>query len=257
VTEPRRDGEELPPSFSEELSAVFASALGRAGFARVAPGTIPRASDLLAALGGVRGILESVLPSVAFLVAYTLSAIVLGSPDYLVWSVGAPVVLSVLFVVARLVSGQQLRSAITGAVIAGVTAALALITGRAADSFLPGILINVVSLVVVLASLLARWPIVGVIVGLLSSDVTGWRADAGKRRVLTVATWLWAGLFAVRLAVEVPLYLADLADWLAGAKLVLGVPFYATLLWITWLLVGTVFATDDGAPASEIDPPTR
>lgn len=241
------DEADLPPSFSEEFSAAFAAALSRAGFAKVAPGTIPHGRDLIAALGGIRGLVESVLPSIAFLVAYLVSAIILDSPDYLWWSVGAPVACAVVFVAARAIGRTQLRSAITGAVIAAVTAVLALITGRAADSFVVGIGINAVFFVVILVSLIVRRPVIGVIVGMLTSD-EDWRADAAKRRVLGIATWLWLGLFGLRLAVELPLYMLDLPTGLAASKLVLGVPLYAMLLWITWLLVGTVYAT---APATD------
>jgi hypothetical protein len=247
--EPAETDEELPPSFTEELSAAFAAALSRAGFAKVAPGTMPHSRDLIAALGGVRGLVESIVPSLAFLVAYTISAIVLNSPSFLLWSVGAPVVCAVVFIVARAVARSQLRSAITGAVIAAITAGLALITGRAADSFVVGIGINAVVFVVILVSLVVRRPIIGLIVGLLTSDEQ-WRVDSARRRVLTIATWMWLALFAVRLAVELPLYIGDLATGLAISKLVLGVPLYAMLLWVTWLLVGTVYSTAEPSDRS-------
>jgi hypothetical protein len=232
------------PTFAE----AFQLALGKAGFARVKPGEMPSGKDLIAAVGGIRGLVESILPGLAFLVAFSVSNIVLKSPDYLIWSVGVPVILCVVFVVARVVARQPLRSALTGVVIAALTAGLALITGRAQDSFLPGIIINSVSLVVFLVSIAVRWPLIGLIAGALTNDLTGWRSDRAKRKVLTIASWLWVGLFAIRLGIELPLYFASLTDWLAGAKLLLGAPFYALLLWVTWLLLGTVFAS---APVAE------
>jgi hypothetical protein len=70
-----------------------------------------------------------------------------------------------------------------------------------------------------------------------------WRRNAAKLRVATVATVLWATLSAVRLAVQVPLYLAESTEALAATKLVMGVPLYAVLLWVTWLLVRTAWRT--------------
>jgi hypothetical protein len=67
--------------------------------------------------------------------------------------------------------------------------------------------------------------------------------------VLTVATWVWVGLFALRLAVEVPLYLTAQVELLAAVKLVLGVPLYAAVLWVTWLLVRTVFVRREDTAA--------
>jgi hypothetical protein len=227
-------------SFSE----VFSSVLGRAGFATVKPGQMPSSNDLLAAVGGVRGLIESVLPSFGFLVLFAVTH------DLLV-SVLAPVAVAVGFIIARAIQRQPVRTAVVGAVITAATAVLAIVTGKPEDNFLPGIITNAVSLAAILVSLVARWPIVGIFVGALSNDLTGWRADAGKRRVMTVATWMWAGLFALRLIVQVPLYLNGQAEWLAGAKLILGVPLYATLLWITWRLVGTVFSAAPPSDRSE------
>ncbi len=51
-----------------------------------------------------------------------------------------------------------------------------------------------------------------------------------------IATLLWIGVFGLRLGVELPLYFADLTSALGTMKLILGVPLYATALWITWLL---------------------
>ena len=226
------------PTFQEALQ----QALGKMGFAKVRPGEMPSGADLLAAVGGIRGLVESILPGLAFLVVYSITFIVLKSPDYLIWSVGVPVVLCVVFLLARIVARQPVRSAVTGIVLTAFTAALSLLTGRAQDSFIPGILINSAFLVGLLVSLAIRWPAIGLVVGALTGDLTGWRTDRAKRRMLTIATWLWVSLFAIRLAVELPLYFADLTTGLAVAKLVLGIPLYAVMLWITWLLVGTVFA---------------
>jgi hypothetical protein len=47
---------------------------------------------------------------------------------------------------------------------------------------------------------------------------------------------MWVGLFALRLLIQVPLYLADQVAVLGLAKLILGTPLYALLIWFTWLL---------------------
>ena len=133
-------------------------------------------------------------------------------------------------------------SAIAGVVGIGVSALLALWTGRAEDNFVPGFFINGISITVLLVSLLLRWPLIGVIVGLLTSDSGEWRKDKAKFRVAAVATILWIGLFSVRLLVQLPLYFAGQTQWLAGTKLLMGVPLYAGMLWVTWLLVRTVYA---------------
>ncbi|MDM4763202.1 DUF3159 domain-containing protein [Galbitalea sp. SE-J8] len=247
------------PGFAE----LFTTALRGSALSRLAPGELPSGAELLRVVGGVRGVVESVLPGLAFLIAFAITNIVLGldQPVVVAVSVGVPLVLCIVFLVIRGIAREAVRPALTGVLVAAVTAVLALITGRAQDSFVPGIVINVVSLVVLLVTLVARWPLVGLVVGALSGDLTGWRAVPAKCRVLTIGTWFWVGLFALRLVVELPLYLASLGDsaaftpWLAAAKLVLGVPFYALVLWLTWLFVSPAFAPADRAAGDTAEPP--
>ncbi|WP_374945660.1 DUF3159 domain-containing protein [Agreia sp.] len=224
-------GDEAP---APSLSQTFADAARRAGIGQVTPGETPTAASLVRAIGGVRGLVESLLPGIAFLVIYTVTS-------DLTPSVVAPVVVAVGFIVVRAITRSPIMPAIAGLLGVAVSAALALFTGRAEDNFLPGLIINAVSLVVLLASVIARWPLIGVIVGLLTGDATGWRSDRAKYRVVVVATWCWVGLFALRSGVEVPLYLASEAAALASMKLILGVPLYAAMLWVTWLLVRAAF----------------
>jgi hypothetical protein len=188
-----------------------------------------------------------VLPGFAFLVVYAIT-------KELVPSVVIPVLVGLVFVVVRLAQRQSLVMSFAGIAGVVVSAVLALVTGRAETNFIPGIVINSVWLVGLLVTLAIRWPLIGVVVGfLLPPDEDGshvdWRADPTKRRVLTVATWIWVGLFALRLAVEVPLYLTAQVELLAAVKLVLGVPLYAAVLWVTWLLVRTVFVRREDTAA--------
>jgi hypothetical protein len=206
----------------------------RTGLGQVKPGEMPTGGSMLAAVGGVRGIVESILPGLGFLVLYTLT-------HNLVISVLVPVAIALVFVVIRIVTRTPITQAFAGIAGIAISAVLALISGKPEDNFLPGIVINVVSLAALLISMLIRWPLIGIIVGFLTNEGTTWRSNRSHRRVLYIATWLWAGLFALRLAVEVPLYLAHQVEWLAGTKLLLGVPLYAAMLWITWLMVRAVY----------------
>jgi len=230
MSAPQSDDREPAPS----LSQTFADAARRAGIGQVTPGETPTAASLIRAIGGVRGLIESLLPGLAFLVIYTITS-------DLTPSVLAPVIVAVGFIVVRAVTRSPVMPAVTGLLGVAISAALALFTGRAEDNFLPGLIINAVSIVVLVVSIIVRWPLIGIIVGLLTGDSTGWRADRAKFRVVLVATWCWVGLFALRLGVEGPLYLAGQAAALGSVKLILGVPLYAAMLWVTWLLVRTAF----------------
>ncbi|MDH6181032.1 hypothetical protein M2152_001214 [Microbacteriaceae bacterium SG_E_30_P1] len=219
------------PSLSENL----AIAARRSGLGRVAPGEAPSSQALLAAMGGVRGIVESVLPGVGFVVIYAITGLVL--PSVLI-----PLALAVVFIIARVIARQPWTSSVAGVLLLGVSAGLALITGRAEDNFLIGFFINGIFLIALVISIVVRWPLIGIVAALITGEGTQWRVDRAKFRVALIATILWCGLFATRLIVELPLYFAGNAGALATAKLILGVPFYAAMLWVTWLLVRTAWS---------------
>jgi hypothetical protein len=241
------DTEATAPTFSESLSA----AAKQSGFGQLKPGETPSARALLGAIGGIRGVLESILPGIAFLVLYLTT-------HNLLVSVLVPVLIVFIFAVARAGARSSLSSTITGAVLLAISAVLVLVTGKAVTNFVPGIIINAAGFVIMLVSIILRWPVIGVIVGLLFGDFDGWRKDVAKRRILTIATWLWVGLFAIRLVLEVPLYLADNVAALGIVRLITSVPLYALFLWATWLLVrgvyaGTTVAGDGDEPAADED----
>jgi hypothetical protein len=48
---------------------------------------------------------------------------------------------------------------------------------------------------------------------------------------------VWVGFFALRLAVQLPLYYSGQVELLAASKVVLGAPAYAGLLVLTWVLL--------------------
>jgi hypothetical protein len=63
-------------------------------------------------------------------------------------------------------------------------------------------------------------------------------------------------LFAVRLAVGLPLYFAGATSALAVATLLMGVPLYSLVLIVTWLVIRSVYggATKDAQSAEGTRP---
>lgn len=200
------------------------------GLGALLPGEEPTGKALLTALGGVRGLLESVLPGFAFLVVFAFTREIMVS-------VAWPLVISLGFFAARVIQHSSPMTALAGVIGVGVSAIAAIMTGNPNDNFLPGIIVNAVFLVAIAVSLLLRWPLVGFVLGALTSRLTEWHEDAHERRAAFAATLIWGALFAARLLVELPLYFAGLTEALALAKLLMGVPLYAAALWLTWLLL--------------------
>jgi Protein of unknown function (DUF3159) len=217
---------------SNDLRDGMAAAARKSGLGKVTPGETPSRTALLAAMG----LVESILPGLSFLVVFTIT-------HELLISVLIPLGLAVAFVIARVVARQPWSSAVAGVIGIALSAGLALFTGRSEDNFVFGFILNGIFLTVLLVSLAARRPLIGVIAALITGTGSDWRGDRAKFRVALIATFLWIGLFALRLAIELPLYFAGNTAALAALKLVLGVPLYAALLWVTWLLMRTAYAS--------------
>jgi hypothetical protein len=206
-----------------------------------------------AAVGGVRGAVESVLPGLLFVVVFVATRELMPS---LIAS-GAAAVLAVL---VRLVQRTAPTQAFSGLLGVGIGVVWAWRTGRAEDYYLWGLLVNGAYLAAFALSVLVRWPLVGLVVGVFRPDgplsstgswagALAWRQDRSLRRRYAWATWLWAGMFGARLVVQVPLYLAGQVGWLGTAKLVMGVPLTALVLWLSWILVrGSTAARPDPLP---------
>jgi len=216
----------------------FANRLRQSAFGTVTPGQTPQASDIWSAVGGVRGLIEAIVPGVTFLTVFSLTGVLL-------WSVLAPLGLALVFVLARIISRSTVQPAVIGMGGLAASAAVALWSGRPEDNFVLGLWINGVGVTVMLVSILVGRPLIGVISGLLVSDPM-WRADRAKRALATVATALWVGLFGARLIVQVPLFLQGAVAELAIARLVMGVPLYALVLWLSWMLMRSVYRAPEG-----------
>lgn len=191
------------------------------------PVDLKRAFDK--ALGGGRGVAESGVPGAVFVGVYALAGM---SPA--LW---AAVAVAGLLALGRLVARQTVQHALAGLVGVVICAFVAQRTGSAENFFLPGLFINGGYAAAYLVSIAVRWPLIGVLLGAVLGEGTSWRRDPARRRVYTLATWLWAGMFLLRLAVQLPLYLADAVVPLGVARVAMGWPAWAVCAWVTFLLV--------------------
>lgn len=187
------------------------------------------------ALGGWRGIIDSGLPTVVFVVAYLVTGNELRTS--LIAAVGAGVVI----VIWRLIRRQPLQQVIAGFVGLLIAAWFSSRTGRAEDVFLPGMLLNIGYGAAFLISILVRWPLLGIAMGYLTGEGTSWRSDPDLRRVYAAASWIWVGVFGLRLVVQVPLYLAGAVAPLGVAKVVLGWPLYLAGAYATYRVLAPVY----------------
>ncbi|MGH2955161.1 MAG: DUF3159 domain-containing protein [Solirubrobacterales bacterium] len=187
--------------------------------------------DFLSALGGRHGIADSSVPALAFIAAYAASG---GELEVALW---VAVGVAALLTVARVVRRETLQFALAGFAGVAIAAFIAQRTGRAEDFFLPGLLANLGYAATYAISIAVRWPLLGVIVGLLSGEGMGWRKDPERVRVYARASWIWVGIFCFRLAVQLPLYLAGWVVALGVARAAMGIPIFALGLWLSYLVL--------------------
>jgi hypothetical protein len=189
---------------------------------------------LSAALGGARGSFEAALPTVAFVVAWTWRH------DVKTAVIASAVIVLVLLMV-RLATRQTPRYVLSAIFATAVAAFFALRSGRPEAAFLPGILTSAAYGAGSLLSVVVRWPLVGFIVAAgdpqMAQDPTAWRRDRGLVTVCQRLTMVLVALYAVRVVVMYPLYLAGQVTLLGVAKIALGWPAYLCALAVMGMLL--------------------
>jgi Protein of unknown function (DUF3159) len=199
----------------------------------------PKPTPLLVeSIGGWRGLLDSGLPVVVFVIANALAGL-----QPAIWAaIGAGVVLFAI----RLVLRQTVQQALSGFFGILIAAFIASRTGEAKGFFLLGIWASFVYAGVFLVSVLARWPLVGLIWEYVDGrDIgTSWRRDRPLMRVYTACTLMLVLVFLARALVQRYLYDQDLTGWLAFARIAMGYPVTIGALAVSVLAVRRVRRTE-------------
>lgn len=203
------------------------------------------ASGVLAAIGGWRGVLESLLPATVYLFVFVITS------DARLSAI-APMFLAGVAVLWRLLRREPLTAALSGVIGVVICAAAVLFSGEGSSYFVPGFFINGAWILAHLISLLVGWPLIGLLLGMLRGSPTEWRKMPALRRTAQLVTVFWIVVFGARLLVQLPLYFADETAALGVARLVMGVPLFALAVLFTWLLLSRVSAQVDADQASAV-----
>ena len=211
-----------------ELAEVM---LGGAEPGTGAPGDATAEQLMAQAIGGWRGVVDSSVPGAVFLLVYLVNG------NQLTAAVWAAVVAGGVIAALRLLRRESLQQVASGFIGISFAAWLASRTGRAEDFYLPGILTNIAYAIGLSVSCLVGHPLLGYGVGAATGDLSGWRRVPEQRRAYALATWFFAAVFAIRVAVQVPLYLAGWVGPLGVMKLVLGWPLFALAAYLSYRVI--------------------
>jgi hypothetical protein len=165
------------------------------------------------------------IPVVGFVTANALVALPI--------AIGVAVAVALVLTVVRIKRGEPLTQAsggLVGVIAAGGVAAW---TGSADGYFLIGIWTSLAGAVIVLASVLARRPLTGLLWNILHGNKYDWRSESSVRRAHDVATVAFAAMFGARYVIQNWLYESDATGWLAFAKIAMGTPLLALAVLVT------------------------
>ncbi|MFF0967505.1 DUF3159 domain-containing protein [Streptomyces sp. NPDC003283] len=194
---------------------------------------------LFEAFGGVRGMVETVLPGLLFVSIFTVN-------KDLHWSAIAALAVSVVLVAVRLVMRDTVKHAFSGVfgVVFGVV--FAMMTGNAKDFYLPGMLYTLGLSLAYIVTALAGVPLIGLILGPVFKENLSWRTrNPGRKKAYTKASWAWGLILLAKCAILFPLYWWADTTQLGWILVALKIPPFLLAVWLTWVFLAKAPAPID------------
>jgi len=185
---------------------------------------------VLAAFGGKKGLIDSGVPSIVFLVVFNIA-------HELKTALIASLIVSAVLTIIRLAMRDTLQHAISGFVGSLICAWFANRTGNASDLYIPKLLTNLAYGSAYLIANLSGWPILGLLLGPILGENLLWRNNPERKRAYLRASWLWVGLFFTRIAVQYPIYRSGNVNLLGTVNLAMGYPLFIATGYGSWLIL--------------------
>ncbi|CAN2206982.1 Uncharacterised conserved protein UCP010219 [Candidatus Nanopelagicaceae bacterium] len=185
---------------------------------------------VLAAFGGKKGLIDSGIPSVIFLVVFNVT-------DRLNSALFASIVISAFLTIIRLARRDTIQHALSGFIGVLICAWFANRTGNASDLYIPKLLTNLGYGTVYLIANLAGWPVLGLMLGPILGENLKWRNHPERKRAYTMASWLWVAMFFTRIAVQYPIYRSGNVNLLGTVNLAMGYPLFIATAYGSWLIL--------------------
>jgi intracellular septation protein A len=161
-------------------------------------------------LGGPWGAVESMAPTVLFVLAYFASG------NNLAVAVGVALAVALLLAGIKLARREKPIRVLTGLLGVAVAALFAAYQDDPLGFFQIRVLANILSALAFAGSIVIRRPLMGVIIGPLMGTGMRWRQDPYLLKAYSRVTWLWAILSLVRAAIQIPLIESGQLAWLGA-----------------------------------------
>ncbi|CUW31636.1 DUF3159 domain-containing protein [Streptomyces reticuli] len=206
---------------------------------------------LFEAFGGVRGMVETVLPGLLFVAIFTVK-------KDLHLSAIAALALSLILVVVRLAMKDTVKHAFSGVFGVAFGVVFAMFTGNAKDFYLPGMLYTLGLALAYIITTLAGVPLIGLILGPVFKENLSWRTrNPGRKKAYAKASWAWGLILLAKCAVLFPLYWWADTTQLGWVLVALKIPPFLLAVWLTWVFLAKapapidVFAEMEAAEQAE------
>ncbi|QLL23485.1 DUF3159 domain-containing protein [Actinobacteria bacterium IMCC25003] len=185
---------------------------------------------VLAAFGGKKGLIDSGIPTVIFLVVFNVT-------DRLNSALFASIAISAILTIIRLARRDTIQHALSGFIGVLICAWFANRTGNPSDLYIPKLLTNLGYGTVYLVANLAGWPVLGLMLGPILGENLKWRNHPERKRAYTMASWLWVAMFFTRIAVQYPIYRSGNVNLLGTVNLAMGYPLFIATAYGSWLIL--------------------
>ena len=188
---------------------------------------------VLGAFGGKKGLIDSGIPSIIFLVTFNVR-------KDLQEALIASIAVSALLTIIRLIMRDTVQHAISGFIGILICAWFANRTGNPSDLYIPKLLTNLGYGTLYLVANLAGWPILGLMLGPILGENLLWRNHPERKRAYIQAGWLWVAMFFTRIAVQYPIYKSGNLNLLGTVNLAMGYPLFIATAYGSWLILRRV-----------------
>ncbi|MEU2600531.1 DUF3159 domain-containing protein [Streptomyces hirsutus] len=186
---------------------------------------------LFEAFGGVRGMVETVLPGLLFVSIYTLN-------KNLHMAAIAALAVSLAMVVVRLVRKDTVKHAFSGVFGVGFGVVFAMMTGNAKDFYLPGMLYTTGLALAYIITAMAGVPLIGLMLGPIFRENLSWRTrNPGRKKAYTKASWAWGLILLGKSAILFPLYWWADTTQLGWVLVALKIPPFLLAVYLTWVFL--------------------
>jgi hypothetical protein len=186
--------------------------------------------NVINALGGKKGLIDSGLPAVVFLVVFNFN-------QNLQTAIWASLGLAIFLAIWRLARRDTIQHSISGVIGVLICAYFANRSGNASDFYIPKLLTNLGYGTVYLIANLVGWPILGLVLGPLLGENFTWRNNPRRKKMYIKASWLWVALFFSRIAVQYPIYKSGNVNLLGTVNLAMGYPLFFAAAYGSWLII--------------------